>query len=180
MSLAEPMSVTDGWQPVRSGLTRANQRDPGEPLHWQGLGVQDVDLLVSFVSRWRPPIEVLHTDVELGLCPEIDGVLGDDRESRLLKGMYALRVDACFYLDGDVYVCEVKPDAGYVAMGQVIVYRHFGRKYAAGLENCMAAVVTDSLQPGFAEVFEENKVRVLEVGVGQDVVDSWRSGGQRD
>jgi hypothetical protein len=84
--------------------------------------------------------------------------------SALEVGAYALRIDAVVEVDGAWWVVEVKPDAGYVGLGQVLAYGFYAPFTYRELEGCGLAVVTDAVQPAIGPVYAQHGVSVWEVG----------------
>lgn len=164
MSLREPIVVPDGFRLVENGLGPETARDPGVLRHWRGLSADDACLLHRWVRGRAHNLEELHTDVPVGISPEIDSGPADGYFARYVAKLHPLRIDAVALVKGRWFVLEVKPDAGYIALGQVLVYGWYAVRTNDVLVDAQVAVVTDKVQECIAPVFSQFGVEVFEVG----------------
>ncbi len=166
VSVREPIVVPDGFRLVKNGLGPETLRDPTVLRHWRGLSADDAALLYRWVRSRSDDLEELHTDVPVGMAPEIDGGAADGYFAKYVAKLHPLRIDAVASLLGRWWVLEVKADAGYVALGQVLVYLWYACRTNDALAAARAAIVTDKVQACVAPIFEEHEVTVFEVGMG--------------
>lgn len=164
MSVREPIVVPDGFRLVKNGLGPETLRDPTVVRHWGGLSADDAALLYRFVRSRGDDLEELHTDVPCGMVLEVDSGPVGGYLARYVDKCSPLRIDACALVRGKWWVLEVKPDAGYMALGQVLVYLWYACRTNDALVAARAAVVTDKVQACIAPIFEELGVTVFEVG----------------
>lgn len=162
--MLEPFVVPDDFELVQEGMGANTYRDLRVPRFWAGLSGIDRALLWAFVDAERSTIRELHTDVPLGVIPVWSGTDGRPELERLRLSVHPLRVDAVVDLNGQWFVCEVKPDAGYLSLGQALSYGFYGPKCIARLAGCGLLVVTDYAQPAIRPVFVRHDVGVVEVG----------------
>lgn len=162
--MREAFRVPDDFELVREGMGANTFRDLRSPRFWAGLSGIDRALLWAFVDGVKPAVRELHTDVPLGVIPKWSGADGDAALERLRLSVHPLRVDAVVNLNGQWFVCEVKPDAGYLCLGQVLTYEFYAPICIARLAGCARLVVTDYAQGAIAPLFERYDVGVAEVG----------------
>lgn len=160
----EPVVLADGHTLVRDGLGERTRRDLDRPRDWQGLTGCDAALLWAWVDGRRERVVELHTDVEIGSVPSWVYELVDPGIRRQACSAHPLRVDACALTDEGWLVLEVKPEAGYQALGQILTYWFYGPQCCGCLAGCGAGVVTNRVQPCIAPVFGHFGVAVFEVG----------------
>lgn len=153
-----------GFRQVSDGLRRGTSRDPKRPGTWRGLGLNDVALLSAWVTSVGGDLHGLYTDVPLGLVPDVDPAEWDGRHQRIVNEKHPLRVDAVAFIGGRWLVIEVKPDAGYVALGQVLTYVYWARASVDLLADSAPMVVTDQVQEVVRPVYQVHRVLVAEVG----------------
>lgn len=166
MSLREPIVVPDGFRLVKNGLGPETLRDSTVVRHWRGLSADDAALLYRWVRGCAHNLEELHTDVPVGISPEIDSGPADGYFAKYVAKLHPLRIDAVALVKGCWFVLEVKADAGYVALGQVMVYGWYAVRTIQVLIDAQVAVVTDKVQECIAPVFSHLGVEVFEVGEG--------------
>lgn len=162
--MREPFKVPDDFELVQEGMGANTYRDLRSPRFWAGLSGIDRALLWAFVDGAKPAVGELHTDVPLGVIPSWSGTDGRPDLERLRLSVHPLRVDAVIDLGGQWLVCEVKPDAGYLSLGQVLTYGFYGPICIARLAGCGLLVVTDYVQPAIEPLFVRYDVGVAEVG----------------
>lgn len=63
------------------------------------------------------------------------------------EALKAKRVDVLIKKIADIYVCEVKPQAGAMAVGQVLMYCELYKKYYPTKLNVIPLIITDELDP---------------------------------
>jgi hypothetical protein len=130
------------------------------------LSAADAALLYAWVCDRRSELVELHTDVALGVVSRATAEISDPAMRRQALSCVPLRADA-LVLVGDVWWClECKPDAGYVALGQVLTYRFYCNALGGPLLGLSAGVVTNAVQVAVLPVFHSCGVAVFEqVGV---------------
>lgn len=167
MSLPEPIVVPDGFRLVENGLGPETLRDSMVKRHWRGLSADDADLLARWVEQRGDELEELHTDVPCGMVLEVDAGPVGGYLARYVDKCSPLRIDAVALVKARWWVLEVKPDAGYMALGQVLVYIWYASRTNAALADARVGVVTDKVQACIAPVFDQFGVKVFEVASGR-------------
>ncbi len=163
MSPGEPIVVPDGFRLVEDGLGPGTLRDPTRLRYWRGLSADDAALLYAWVVDRGSDLEELHTDVPCGIAPELEVGPADGSFARYVGKLHPLRIDAVVLLKGRWWIVEVKADAGYTALGQVLVYGWYATRTCVSLAGAALAVVTDRVQECIRPVFAELGVEVWEV-----------------
>lgn len=149
---------------MTDGLGRGSERELGAPAGWLGLSADDRCLLVAYVSRFGEEISELHTDVRVGVCPGSDEGSGDEFLDAYAAKVSPLRIDAMVRTPFGWRLLELKPDAGYVALGQVLCYRFYVQRCLPEVCPVEALVVTTTCQVPIWRVFHEYNITVVELG----------------
>lgn len=186
MPLPEICPVPDEFRivvPVLDGTTR---RDVARADRFRGLSAADASLLGAWCGIHGHEITELHTDIAIGEVPVWGPAEQAPAWERLATACHPLRIDAVArYLD-QWWLLECKPDAGYVALGQLLTYGFYAIRVDAPLEvpsagvvggrapdqvvdrGCLAdarlGVVTDQVQRCVRPVFERYGIEVFQVG----------------
>lgn len=164
MALRETFPYQGEMELCVSELGERTRRDLSRPRTWAGLSAVDTSLLVAWVGRERKFLGDFHTDVELGCIPCVDQESGADWYRRLVRGTHPLRVDCVAKWRDEWWVLEVKPDAGYIALGQVLTYGYWAASCIQPGRNWRMGVVTDWVQRCIEPVYKAIGVKVLGVG----------------
>lgn len=162
--MKEPVVLFEGHVLVKDGLCSRTVRDLDNPRDWQGLTGSDAALLWSWADSRRGEIVELHTDVELGSVPSWVFSIEDPALRRQACSAHPLRADACVLSQGGWMLLEVKPNAGYQALGQVLTYQFYAGLCCDVLRGCAVGVVTNAVQPCIAPVYTHHGVEIFEVG----------------
>jgi len=160
----EPVVLYAGHELVKNGLCSRTLRDLDNPRDWQGLTGSDAAILWCWADARRDEIQELHTDVELGSVPSWVFSIDDPVVRRQACSAHPLRVDAIALLTGGWILLEVKPNAGYQALGQVLTYQFYAGLCCEVLLGCGVGVVTNAVQPCIAPVYKHFGVEIFEVG----------------
>lgn len=160
----EDFVMRGGFELVKDGLGEATRRDIGSPRGWRGLTACDKALLEAWVGKIRQDLFELHTDVPVGCVPEVDGrEVGEFVKCRIAES-HPLRIDACVRRSTGWSVVELKGDAGYKALGQVLCYGFWAPRCCGVLSEPALVVVTDRVQEALRPVYAAFGVTVEEVG----------------
>lgn len=164
MALDEPIVVPAGYRLFRGGLGAETVRDPCCTRHWLGVSAEEVALLERWVRKVGEELEELHTDVAVGMIPDTSGADVPGWLDRMCCSSHPLRIDAVAKVAGRWLVLEVKGQAGYQALGQVLTYGYYVHLASEELEGARLCVVTDAMQECIRPVYERFNVQVFEVG----------------
>ncbi|MBA7532757.1 hypothetical protein ES705_24987 [subsurface metagenome] len=106
-------------------------------------------------------IKEVWYDVHVGR--PVSGVKPDDKLGmRIASGITRKRIDVVARVGGGLWVVEIKPFAGMMALGQILSYtRLFIEEYRPE-EEVRSVVVCDSLDPDLVDEFEDMGVVVIE------------------
>ncbi len=165
MTLHETNRIPDDWRLVHNGICDERLRSIDRPETWQGVSAGDAALLREWLARFATPTWKLYTDVPFGCCPAPGFEVQPDWFEDMRRQITCLRVDAIIN-DGQTWtLLEIKPDAGYVALGQVLTYQWYAPKCCPCLENCVCAVLTDNVQPAIEPIYQHFEIPIIEVGL---------------
>lgn len=160
----EDFVMREGFELVPDGLGDDTRRDPGSPRAWRGLTACDRTLLEEWMGSIRQEVLELHTDVPVGCIPEVDVAdLGEFVRDRVAES-HPLRIDVCVRRSTGWVIAELKPDAGYKALGQVLCYGFWAPHCCGVLRAAGLVVVTDRVQEAIRPVYEAHGVSVVELG----------------
>lgn len=163
MTLREAITAPDGFRLVRGPFGEC-RRDPLRPRQWRGLSAADTALLVAWLADRDVGLLELYTDVTCGVSVELDGSVEPEWLACMAAECSALRIDVVVREGGEWFVIEVKPSAGYTAMGQVLTYGFYAPLRAEALAGATLGVITDALQEVCRPVYAVYGVQVFEVG----------------
>jgi len=123
----------------------------------------EVPIWRRFLAQFREKFAKFEYDVHVGKGAEPHRVLPPNLQ-KALRVLTQKRIDVVGYRVGEVWLFEVKPNAGPSALGAVMMYEYFYRRDRAPRERIIKAVVTDQAGIEMAEVFEHYGIRLFEVG----------------
>lgn len=123
---------------------------------------EDIEVWTRFLQDPVKKIERVWYDVHVG--QEVTPVIGWDLlGSRIAGGVSRKRIDVVAKVKNQVWVVEVKPLAGFVALGQVKMYhRLFVREYRPRVE-CVGVVVCGNVDPDVVADFRAAAIVVISV-----------------
>lgn len=150
------------WHLVENGMSAVTRRDPATRLRWGGLSSEDLELLRWFVGTLGGRVFELHTGVPCGWVARGPGITGNPDMERIADTSHPLRVDAMVRLASGWLLVEVKPAAGYQALGQLLSYRMVIEAGNPGVVPVTLVVVTDQVETGFGPIYEAHDVTVVE------------------
>lgn len=164
MPLSELAKIPDGFVLVKGGRCESTRRDPEYPRGFRGVSADDAALLHAFLAREGSSVTELHTDVVCGCVPDAEAAGLSEWYADLIARVHPLRIDAVAKISGVWWLLECKPDAGYVALGQVLCYGYYAEICELGLGFFRMGVITNKVQACVAPVFEMYGVEVFQVG----------------
>ena len=80
------------------------------------------------------------------------------------KILYQKKIDVIGYKNNDVYIVEVKPNAGSSALGQVLSYKLLYQNEFQISPPAKLMIITDKIQNGYEPIFRSHQIMVHEVG----------------
>lgn len=87
-----------------------------------------------------------------------------EKYRQLAKMLTQKRIDAVAERNGEIWIFEVKPDAGLSALGQLLAYRQLYRRDFKETRPIKLAVVTTKVNKDEFWVFNQHGIVVYEVG----------------
>lgn len=157
------MKIPDGFSLV-TGDFDGCRRDCTRSRTWAGLSAQDIALLVAWMDQFAPAGAELYTDVMCGFSVELPGEDPPAWLDKMAAKISALRIDAIISSPAGWQLLEMKPQAGYVAMGQILTYAYFAPFLRAELRDARLVIVTDCVHEVCRPVYAACGVEVDEVG----------------
>lgn len=165
MAIPEWYRTGEAFRLVAGELGDATSRSRAYPRHWQGIGGADAAILAVWLAAVGDEVAEFHTDVLCGAVPVAESEGLDPELDRLIGSMNPLRMDLVARWRDAWWVVEIKPDAGYIALGQVMTYWYYAPLCYLELVGCGAAVLTDRVQPVIEPVFRANGITIIETAL---------------
>ena len=113
----------------------------------------------EYLYRFQDFYDRFEYDVHVGEGSTLPGVTTPEflAAGKLLTQK---RIDAVGYRPGEIWIYEVKPDAGLSALGQLLAYRDlYTRQFLPG-ESIHLALVTDHLSPDDEFLLNKNNIAI--------------------
>ena len=123
----------------------------------------DIGIWERFIEQYPDRFDVIEYDVHVGAGR---GYHDYDPEwkIRLAKAITQFRIDAVGWIGPSPTIVEVKPYAGLSALGQLKAYSHYFTREFPQSPLPFLMIVTDETLPEIVELYEENKIEVIQVG----------------
>jgi len=119
----------------------------------------DVPLWQRFLVQHGEYFDRFEYDVHVGRGVELDPAWPEEI-ARAALALTQKRIDAMGYRGGEVWLFEVKPDAGLSALGQLLAYKILWEKENKARPINYLAIITDRLNPDEKYLFEVNGIRI--------------------
>ncbi len=143
-----------------AGELRGYRADLGNRRSWKGLYGDDLALLSKHVKAGLFVPDELFCYVGCGALPEgLSDVYSGGRWQKLTE-TYLKRCDVVARFGDGWCVVEIKPSAGYVALGQVLTYGRLCRARYPVLRRCRLGIVTDREDPDVTPLFAEHQITI--------------------
>ncbi len=121
---------------------------------------QDAVIWTEYLKNPIRPIARVWYDLHVGQM--VNPVAsGDDLVQRISAGVTRKRIDVVARVGGGFWVIEVKPLAGYVALGQVVVYQGLFIREFRPQGEVIPIVICDEVDPDLVGDFEASGVGVI-------------------
>lgn len=136
----------------------------GEMVRMRHLSPEDRRLFTKYLVKNQPQVKRIKYDVEVGAAVGPEGIAyayHDEKYRRLL----AKRIDVVMEYDERTDICEVKPRAGAMAMGQLLLYVDLYQKGKHGKTTARAVIITDQVDPDARDLIERQGIQIEEVGI---------------
>ncbi len=122
----------------------------------------DVELWKRFLFDYGKYFEKFDYDVRVGEGIPVDPAWPENIKVAA-KLLTQKRIDAIGYHREEVWIFEVKPDAGLSALGQLLGYRDLYVKQFGEPKKLYLAIVTDRINPDEEYLFKKNGIRIYVV-----------------
>jgi len=118
----------------------------------------DVPLWQRFLTQHGEYFDSFDYDRHVGQGVDIDPAWPEE----IVRAALALtqkRIDAVGYKGPEVWLFEVKPDAGLSALGQLLSYKALWERDPVNPKVTYLAIITDRLNPDEQFLFESHGIR---------------------
>lgn len=122
----------------------------------------DVDLWERFMAQHADFFESVEYDVHVGGAIDVKP-WWSDKDIRSFSHLAAKRIDVVGHKGNQIWIVEVKPEAGLSALGQLISYQLLYKKRFGPTVPLVLCLVTDFLTPDERWLTSQLKVSVFVV-----------------
>lgn len=116
----------------------------------------------KFLDRHMPYFDKFTYDVHVGEGIPVNPAWPENIKVAA-KALTTKRIDAVGYRGGEVWIFEIKPDAGLSAYGQLLAYKFFYLAQFGTPERLYLALVTENILPDERKLYEAAGIRVYVV-----------------
>jgi hypothetical protein len=120
----------------------------------------DVVIWERFLEKYPARCSRYEYDVKVGEGIPVDPSWPENIQ-RMATQLTQGRVDVVGFSPGVVHIIEVKPDASFSALGQVLGYMFLYKLTYPGMYRLVGEVVSDRVSGDAARMFEENAIAVF-------------------
>jgi len=113
----------------------------------------DVPIWEAFLPIYGKNFQRFDYDVHVGQGAEPDPDLPEQYQ-RMIRVLSKLRIDAIGYKEDEIWIIEVKKEAGLTALGQIMGYLTLYREEYQPTKQLKGAVVTNFLRPDIKHLLE--------------------------
>lgn len=128
--------------------------------HYPHMMAEDIEVWSRYLASPVVAIEGVWYDVHVGRGMEVSKN-ATEVEKRVAAGVGKKRIDAVCRCEGVLWVVEVKPVAGMLALGQAVNYTNLFVREFAPLQPVMAVVVCDRFDEDVVESAEVVGVTII-------------------
>jgi len=130
---------------------------------------EDRVIWTRFLERYGGEVTRCWYDVHVGRAVPLPPEVGPEYLA-VVEGVTKKRIDAVVLWRGRYCVVEVKPYAGFTALGQALAYTRLFRVEFATVREVVAMVVCGKVDVDLVDDFALHNVEVVQVGLGGGVV----------
>ncbi|MFA6161770.1 MAG: hypothetical protein WC766_06440 [Patescibacteria group bacterium] len=126
------------------------------------MGPEDTAVWKRFITAYPDAYDSVDYDVKVGTIPAFvsrdnSGVGGD------IKNLYLRKIDVVGFAGESIDVIEVKPIAGFSAVGQILGYMMHWKEEHGGVAPARAVIVCASASLDVHLLAEQNGVEIITV-----------------
>lgn len=128
--------------------------------HYPHMLAEDTAVWSKYLASPVYRIKEVWYDVHVGL--PVEGLAPDDAlGARIARGITRKRIDVVARVGSGLWVIEIKPVAGMVALGQVLSYTRLFIEEFRPIEEVRGVIVCDSVDADLLDEFEAMGVVVI-------------------
>lgn len=124
---------------------------PTRLLKYPHMFALDIEIWERWLDRYADDFDGFDYDTKVGSGTDPLPSLRPEY-ARMQRILSKYRIDAIGYKDGDIYIIEVKPDAGTTALGQLETYIPLYKKEYNPTGAVIGAIATNRYLPDMAEL----------------------------
>ena len=124
------------------------------------MGPEDTKAWTNFILSHPNEYDSIDYDVKIGNVPafvtrDIANIGGD------IASLYQRKIDVVAYKEDKIDIIEVKPDAGFSAIGQVLGYFHLWQNQYGSVENVNPMIVCNTSSLDVRALAEAQGVKLI-------------------
>ena len=134
-----------------------------QQTYYPHMSPEDTTLWNRFIETHPHFADFAYYDVPVGSLPHNIQSAQRPITERYVKQTYLKRIDALTQQDKLLHLIELKPYAGMIALGQVIMYRHCLAKLLGNDYNIHGMIISDIADVDLPELATIHQIQLLEL-----------------
>lgn len=131
--------------------------------YYPHMSPEDTDLWNRFIMTNPDFADFVYYDVPVGTLPHKIESAQRPITEKYVRQTYLKRIDALTHRNNLLHLIELKPNAGMIALGQVIMYRHCLAKMLGHDLNIHAMIVTDQADIDLPELAQIHTIHLIQL-----------------
>lgn len=131
--------------------------------YYPHLSPPDTELWTRFIKANPDYAQLAYYDLPVGTIDGFDGQETNGWQERHIFKSYSKRIDVTILHDTHCQIIEVKPHAGYIALGQILMYAHCIKDLLPTGTPIIATILTDKADPDLIVLADDLDVQIIEL-----------------
>ena len=124
---------------------------------------EDSEIWNCFLTKYPNHCDYIYYDLPVGEIPDLDKSNCQMNYERYARQTYSKRIDVVAIVGTNFEVIELKPRAGMVAFGQVLMYLHCIKKLLPPGSMATGTIITGKADPDLLPLAEAHDIQVIEL-----------------
>lgn len=130
--------------------------------HYPHMKPNDIEIWERCIAAHPRLLDFVEYDVEVGSGAPFDPIVNDQTNGDV-NSLYKRKIDVVGYKGEDIYIIEIKPNAGTSAIGQVKGYKRLFERDFPEQKVTAPVIVTDRMSHDVQFIADEEKVLMMYV-----------------
>ncbi len=131
--------------------------------YYPHMSPEDTTLWNRFIKAHPDFADFAYYDVPVGSLPHKIESAQRPITEKYVKQTYLKRIDALTHKDKLLHLIELKPNAGMIALGQIIMYRHCLKKMLSHDFNIHGMIITDLADVDLPELANIHQIQLMQL-----------------